>query len=444
MFLLFFSVCLSIPDSYGIFVDARTTTTKTFIFQWNSFESFPKVEFAPTNQNPYFLKINTSILDTENDIKTQTKIVQKIIDFSTSKISSNLYQSTKLYFYCTASRNNITKAQLARLIKQYKALFKEKSPFYVLDSHFKILSEFEEGAYSWVAVNSLLGNFAKHRKTNAVIDFGFNNFKVSYAINKSIFQESAELIQVGSKVFNIFVQSFDSLGKGTALEKMFNYSWGIRDGHVHNPCLFQGYTTVRNGIEHEGRGKFAECVKFIQNNIIETNLSKKLPEFTSTLSVDVYAISYFAYYNFNFNLPNNSNIHDLYRKGQEICQTEWDEIQKEYADANDQFVNEYCFQASLMYSLLTRIGLNKTTRIIKAHKINGAFATYPIGAMQVEISGGEPEEIFVKNMVYYTSLGFLFLIGGIGGVCLSIYISKKMKKLNSKVYHGEKIQAITA
>ena len=444
MFFIFLGISFCLPDSYGIFVDARTKITNAYIFQWNSFDSFPKVEFSPSNENPYFLKLNESILNTEDNSTAQLNIVRQIIDFSNSKIPSNLYQTTKLYFYCTGAIRNISKFRSQRLLKAYKTLFKENSLFYVLDSHFKILTEYEEASYSWVSVNNLLGNFAKHRKTNAVLDLGYKNFRVAYAINKTFIQDNSEYVQVGSRIFNIFTQSFDTLGKETAIERMFNYSWSIRDGHIHNPCLFQGYKTIRNGIEHEGRGKFAECVNFIENNIIDPNISEKLPEFNSTLSLDVYAISYFAYFNYEFKLPNNSNLHDLYRKGQEICQTEWDIFKNEYEKDNIKHKNydDYCFQASFMYSLLTKIGLNKTTTIIKAQKINGAFATYPIGAMQVEISGNEPEEIFVKNIIYYVSLGFLFLIGGVGGVCISIFISHKMKKSKLKVY-GEQIQTIS-
>lgn len=130
-------------------------------------------------------------------------------------------------------------------------------PFFFQYDFARVLSGEEEAAFSWTAVNFLMGALLPHLSgtgdvitpsidTFGTVDLGGASTQISFFVPSQDISDGLFKLQIGSqRHWNIYVKSFLQFGYNSAQLRHFtdlaNYGYQNNDKHVVDNCLFSGY-----------------------------------------------------------------------------------------------------------------------------------------------------------------------------------------------------------
>ncbi|KAG9469820.1 hypothetical protein GDO78_019607, partial [Eleutherodactylus coqui] len=274
---------------YGIVLDAGSSHTNLYIYQWPAekendtgvVEQVAECKVEGNGISSYYLKptdAGRSLLHCMNK-------AQEVIPATQQK-------ETPVYLGATAGM---------RLLRRTNPEVADKVLTSVEDtlrsSHFdfqgaRIITGQEEGAYGWITINYLLGNFIqewsyfKSVRTSGALDLGGASTQITFESDENIESEDNSLhFRLYGKTYNVYTHSFLCYGKDQALRlQLANSITNIQNISLLNPCFNSGYTrnlntsdlynspcvsdqktlTTPPNIRIEGTGDYNLCKQFVQ------------------------------------------------------------------------------------------------------------------------------------------------------------------------------------
>lgn len=327
-------------DRYGIIVDAGSTQTRLYIYQWEgpsnaSFSAHVKpYNEIGTGKHAQYVK-DGGIADMRPS--ELPDFFSDMIKYAESQLPKNKLSSVPIFIKATAGVRILSEAKRFAVVETLKKYLSDrsKSPF-LFDKKLgvQILSGEFEGSFDWLSINYLAGTLRKDSVEKSVIsiDMGGSSLELTFEPTETLMEGAFPLRVNGTDVI-LYTQSYLKFGRNQALLRyqqdllsMFPDSKVVSD-----PCFPKGYEELshRNGQEilFKGSGNYELCLKLTRkllrkskfcacepcamNGVYQPNLPESRP---------IVAIDSFAKIALALGCYGNSSLDCLEKMAYQSCQ----------------------------------------------------------------------------------------------------------------------------
>ncbi|KAK1795128.1 hypothetical protein P4O66_010308 [Electrophorus voltai] len=249
---------------YGIVLDAGSSRTTVYLYQWPAEKENNTGVVTQTNmcqvKGPGISEMNTE----------SWKNLMKCMGNITETVPLSQRNSTSIFLGATAGMRLLHQKNeaAANIILVALQEYLHSLPFDFQNA--SIISGQEEGLYGWITVNYLMGNFlekniwnawvhAHGARTQGSLDLGGASTQIAFAAPDNT--RGKDLVQVAlyGYEYNIYTHSFLCYGKNEAEKKVLaelakkSSNWS----HINHPCYPAGYNITMKASDVFG----SECTK---------------------------------------------------------------------------------------------------------------------------------------------------------------------------------------
>lgn len=434
---------------YGIVLDAGSSHTSLYIYKW-----------------PAEKENDTGVVHQLEECKVKglgiSKYAQKVDEIKTylaacmersrEVVPISQHQETPVYLGATAGM---------RLLRDESETMADK----ILDMVSKTLDEYpfdfqgariitgqEEGAYGWITINYLMGNFPQksswyglvsheeEKQTYGALDLGGASTQITFVppSNETIESPDNSLqFRLYGRDYNVYTHSFLCYGKDQALlQKLAKDIEDTSNGILKDPCFHPGYERVVNisdlyrtpctkrfektlpfhQFQIQGVGDYQRCHESIQELFNTSNCPYSQCAFNGvflpSLQGHFGAFSAF-YFVMNFlNLTSGSSSEQAMKTMVNFCSRPWEEIKTSFVGVKEKYLSEYCFSGTYILTLLLK-GYNFTPSSWKnidfMGKVGGSDAGWTLGYM-LNLTNMIPAEQPLSKPFSHSTYVFLMIL----------------------------------
>ncbi|XP_027443426.2 ectonucleoside triphosphate diphosphohydrolase 3 isoform X2 [Zalophus californianus] len=244
---------------YGIVLDAGSSRTTVYIYQWPA----EKENNTGVVSQTFKCSVKGSgISSYGKNPQDVPKAFEDCMEKVKGQIPAHLHGSTHIYLGATAGmrllrlQNETAANEVLASIQNY---FKSQ-PFDFRGA--QIISGQEEGIYGWITANYLMGNFLEKNlwhmwvhpngvETTGALDLGGASTQISFAAGERVGLNTSDIMKVSlyGYVYTLYTHSFQCYGRNEA-EKRF-LAILVQDSptktNIINPCYPRNYVTTLTG-----------------------------------------------------------------------------------------------------------------------------------------------------------------------------------------------------
>ncbi|XP_078421095.1 ectonucleoside triphosphate diphosphohydrolase 1 isoform X1 [Cetorhinus maximus] len=424
----------SLPQKlkYGIVIDAGSSHTALYIYQWPAekmndtglVEQMSSCEVKGPGISSYWMdvqKAGLSLKECLNDAK--------------GKLPENQHNETPLYLGATAGMR-LLRLQNQPLSERLLSSVGEFIKTYAFNFQgARILTGQDEGAFGWITINYLMGNFlqdsaGENPQTLGALDLGGASTQITFIPDRKIESEESSLhFRLYGKSYNMYTHSYLCYGQDQALKLLLKQLNVTDNGTILNPCFNNGYSksinvtaffnspctaghhsTSHRTLTLSGTGNSVQCRSYVKNIFNFTPCDWSTCSFNGVYLPQVkgeFAAFSAFYFVMNFLNLTNGGPHDLDKVKKavdEFCSRPWFEVNNLFS-IDEQYLSEYCFSGHYILSLLQN-GYNFTSANWKTikfmRKIKGSAAGWTLGYM-LNLTNMIPAELPYTRPLTHTS-----------------------------------------
>ncbi|XP_015144106.1 ectonucleoside triphosphate diphosphohydrolase 1 isoform X4 [Gallus gallus] len=407
---------------YGIVLDAGSSHTNLYVYEWPA----EKENDTGVVQQVEVCKVEGPGISgySQTTEKAGPSLVQCLRQ-AEGVIPLKQHQETPVYLGATAGMRLLRLENKDAAEKVLSSVEKtlRSAPFNFQGA--RIISGQEEGAYGWITINYLLGNFKQSgwkkflhslksvSETSGALDLGGASTQITFVPDEISSESPQNLLyfRLYGKDYRVYTHSFLCYGKDQALQqKLARDLQSTENSSLFDPCFHQGYQrtiSVSNFFKNpctsvekkqfpfsqlhiEGEGNYEKCRRNIQNLFNKTDCPYSSCSFNGIylppLQGDFGAFSAF-YFVMNFlNLTSDDpfTLDEVASAIKKFCARPWHEVKLQYHQIKEKYLSEYCFSGAYILSLLEN-GYEFTTenwkRIHFLGKIGSSDAGWTLGYM---------------------------------------------------------------
>ncbi|CAJ0927921.1 unnamed protein product, partial [Ranitomeya imitator] len=239
------------PQEYGIVLDAGSSHTNLYIYQWPA----EKENDTGVVEQVYECKVDGNGISSYYLKPVDAgRSLQSCIDRAQRTVPDRQQKETPVYLGATAGMRLLrrTNPMVAKEVLTSVENTLRSSPFDFQGA--RIITGQEEGAYGWITINYLLGNFIQELsqsqsvRTSGALDLGGASTQITFESNENIESEDNSLhFRLYGKTYDVYTQSFLCYGKDQALRKQLaNSIANLHNVSLLDPCFNSGYTRDLN------------------------------------------------------------------------------------------------------------------------------------------------------------------------------------------------------
>ncbi|XP_030058795.1 ectonucleoside triphosphate diphosphohydrolase 1 [Microcaecilia unicolor] len=401
---------------YGIVLDAGSSHTSVYVYSWPA----EKENDTGIVQQVEVCKVDgPGISSYSNDVEKAGLSLQNCMNTAKKVIPKNKHKDTPVYLGATAGMRllSLNNSEIAEKV----LLSVEKTlRLYPFDfQSCRIITGQEEGAYGWISINYMLGNFNQRSSwmlfeqasvTTGALDLGGASTQITF-VPKNNIDESPDnflLFRLYGNTYNVYTHSFLCYGKDQALRVRLASDIKVaRSTTLQNPCFNVGYVKnisaddlysspctasyklfLGSSILVTGSGDYQQCQQNMQDMFDKADCFYSRCSFNGIfqpeLSGEFGAFSAF-YFVMNFlNLTSGSDLSKMKETMKEFCSTPWETVKENFPDIKEKYLSEYCFSGTYILTLLELgYGFNSENwgNLYFFRKIKGSDAVWTLGYM---------------------------------------------------------------
>ncbi|XP_075999653.1 ectonucleoside triphosphate diphosphohydrolase 1 isoform X1 [Genypterus blacodes] len=394
---------------YGIVLDAGSSHTALYIYQWPAEKDNNTGRVKQINackvKGPGISSYSSSPVKAGESLKVCMQEAEQLVP-------STRHRETPLYLGATAGMRLLNIENSAASNRVFQAVTEALQRFPFSYEGARILSGQEEGAFGWVTVNYLDDRLMQGLETTGALDLGGASTQISFVSDTYDGSESPSNsvnFRLYGNDYNLYTHSFLCYGKDQALRMTLAYQTRSGPSTITDPCFNPGYNDTKTysvvydspcvsdrrpirapaSFTHIGQGNFQKCQEAVRNVFNVTHCKYSRCSFNGVFQPLVQGpFGAFSAYYFVMNFLNLTDtsipLDTVKERISSYCATPWMQIKQQHPDIKVKYLAEYCFSATYIITLLTE-GYNFTSesysnlKFIK--KIKGSDAGWTLGYM---------------------------------------------------------------
>ncbi|XP_061911346.1 ectonucleoside triphosphate diphosphohydrolase 1 isoform X2 [Entelurus aequoreus] len=394
---------------YGIVLDAGSSHTTVFIYQWpaekDNNTGRAEQKHACNVKGPGISSYSGTPWKAGESLRACMQEVEE-------NIPGKRHAETPLYLGATAGMRLLEKANSSASEEVFKAVSETLQKFPFSYQGARILSGQEEGAFGWVTVNYLDDRLKQGLETTGALDLGGASTQISFV--SKMFDDSESpgnsvTFRLYGNDYNLYTHSFLCYGKDQALKMALAHQTQAGPQALLDPCMHPGYNKTEDysslydspcvsdrkpqgapaRFQHSGSGNFQQCQDVVRNLLDSSQCKHSQCSFNGvyqpTLEGMFGAFSAYYYAMSFLNLTDTSvPLQAVKERIGSFCATPWEQVQQQNPKIKLKYLFGYCFTGTYLITLLTE-GYNFTSETYSSikyvHKIKGSEAGWTLGYM---------------------------------------------------------------
>ncbi|XP_077205497.1 ectonucleoside triphosphate diphosphohydrolase 1 isoform X2 [Paroedura picta] len=316
--------------------------------------------------------------------------LKQCMDKAKLVVPARKYKETPVYLGATAGMRLLRKQNknIADKVLSEVTATLDSYPFNFQGA--RILSGGEEGAYGWITVNYLLGNFKESVwprflpriypsvETTGALDLGGASTQITFVPDQENIESQGNIVNfyLYGKNYTVYTHSFLCYGKDQALRlKLIKDVQGRAEEKYQDPCFNPGYKRIMkvsdlltnpcvagsvpslsfSQIEIEGTGQYENCQTSIERIFNLTHCPYSKCSFNGIFLPPVrgkFAAFSAFYYVMSFLNATKTPMDQTVQKIKAFCSRPWDEVKAAYPKVKEKYLSDYCFAAVYIMLLL--------------------------------------------------------------------------------------------
>ncbi|KAG7492525.1 hypothetical protein MATL_G00014900 [Megalops atlanticus] len=387
---------------YGIVLDAGSSHTSVYIYEWPA----EKENNTGMVRQTHACNVKgKGISSYAWNISYAGMSLRECMEEAKEKIPVWRHPETPVYLGATAGMRllRMFNAAVSDQVLSSVERFLQTYPF--LYQGARIISGQEEGAYGWITVNYLNGNFRKALTTMGALDLGGASTQITFVSKQEVeSEENSMLFRLYGNDYHVYTHSFLCYGKDQALKLALAKQLQTGESQLRDPCFHPGYIEQKSlasspcvpetrphdserTFTHTGTGNASLCQEVVKRIFNFTHCPWGRCSFNGVFQPPVEgqfgAFSAF-YFVMNFLNLTSDSLEQSKLKMDHYCSTPWAEIKQRYPSVKQKYLAEYCFSGTYILTLLEN-GYNFTSENWKdiqfIKKIGDSDAGWTLGYM---------------------------------------------------------------
>ncbi|EJD74794.1 hypothetical protein, variant [Loa loa] len=353
--------------NYSIVIDAGSTGSRLFLYKYRSVNDRELIDVKPVMDElsfrPVVKKITPGLSSFRDKPEDAAEYIKPLLDYAVEFIPLNKHLYTSLFIFATAGMRLLPIEEQSEILRNLHQNLPFQTNVQIIPGHIKVIEGKWEGIYSWIAVNYILGRFARNRTeflrqpTVGIIDMGGASVQIAIELNlTSGIGESVESINLGCKdseqtySYRLFVTTFLGYGVNEALrkyeQKLSNdlVMDNTNKSYIRDPCLpVNLLKTVKNKdgsqFSRKGIGDWDTCMKNLASLLTTTVANPEcyvqqcLFGLVRSPSISLSEIELYGFSEYWFSLQDVLSIGGQYdfsktaSRARQFCHMKWSTIQ---------------------------------------------------------------------------------------------------------------------
>lgn len=392
---------------YGILVDAGSSSSKMKIYKWSapkSVDYMPKIEFVEQ------VKFKTPITDFTDDPEGLSNYVDDMLIWGAENIPEEKHSSTPILLQATAGMRFLESEVTYDLLSQVREILSNSSrnPFApITHDDVSVLSGEEEGVYSWIAANYLLGFFDSKKPVSesvGIMEMGGGSTQIAFIPEGPVYDGEFQ-VRLANRRYSIYVHSYLNFGVNGMKREIADHilSEDPTSDHVLEPCVLKDDKTtisLEDGVTVEviGDSNATRCHQVLQElmkPVEGIDCQPKPCVIREVYQPDIgnghfYATSAFAYAPKHLNAVRGDgtlDLEQLFESGQEYCALTLEEAVELYPNNSPKYLSGDCMMANYIPTLLQHYGFSLDThKVTLTSKIGSEQIDWALGSMLMKLS----------------------------------------------------------
>ncbi|XP_041317461.1 ectonucleoside triphosphate diphosphohydrolase 7 isoform X1 [Pyrgilauda ruficollis] len=160
--------------NYGVVVDCGSSGSRVFVYFWpphngNPHDLLDIKQMRDRSSRPVVKKIKPGISVTAAAPEQATPYLRPLLRFAAAHVPPRKHKETPLYILCTAGMRLLPERQQAAILEDLVTNVPLEFDFLFSKSHAEVISGKQEGVYSWIGINFVLGRFDHEDEEDAVV-----------------------------------------------------------------------------------------------------------------------------------------------------------------------------------------------------------------------------------------------------------------------------------
>lgn len=352
-------------EHYRLVIDAGSSGSRIYVYHISEGENgkMPEIKIVDSK------KVTPGVSEFPNNPERVYLQMDTLLEFAQSKIDKKYWTKTELHLMATAGMRLLTSEEQNSTMEALTGFFTKGTPFDFQEAI--VLSGQYEGLYGWTALNYLDDHFAADQSRESLLEMGGASTQIAF-VSEDANNENVVHRKYGDVEFDLYAKSYLEMGQDRAITIA-----GVP------ACFPKGYQ-LDNSL---GIGDFNRCgeeIVGIFNQYCAENPKADCLFNTAFKASDAdqyAAISAFYYTLDFFGFNGKVDLDDLKQKGENFCGMSWEEVRKEFENAEEIYLRAYCFNASYFYTLFTQgYGMDNDFVIESKNDVDGSEITWTLGA----------------------------------------------------------------
>lgn len=268
---------------YAVMIDAGSSGSRVHIYVWppHTGDTRQLLQIRMLHNQlgkDVFHHITPGLSSCASDPSSASKYIEPLLKFAANNIPKDKHKETPLFILATAGMRLLPVETQTAILDDLRTDIPKNYSFLFPSNHAEVITGKEEGIYSWIAVNYLMGRFDHSIETGPMTTIEFNDKRIRRAQSISMLEMGGASVQIAFEVTsNGHLERLQSRHSKQALNNVISeFNLGCNDHDTeHNYRL---YVTTYLGLgANVARSSYVNALisATIHSNIDNTSLASK-------------------------------------------------------------------------------------------------------------------------------------------------------------------------
>ncbi|KAI1277974.1 Ectonucleoside triphosphate diphosphohydrolase 7 [Halotydeus destructor] len=169
---------------YAVLIDAGSSGSRVHIYTWpphsGDKRQLLKIRYLKDeNGKDVAKRINPGLSSCSKEPSSSSEYIRPLIDFAARSVPSSKHHETPLFILATAGMRLLDKSTQEAILDNLRRDIPKNHSFHFPPNHAQVITGKEEGIYSWITVNYLMGRFDHSVNAEQPVAINLNNSPIT-------------------------------------------------------------------------------------------------------------------------------------------------------------------------------------------------------------------------------------------------------------------------
>ncbi|KAF8039688.1 hypothetical protein BT93_B2027 [Corymbia citriodora subsp. variegata] len=235
------------PRFHGLVINAAPSRSSIHVFEFYNEGAFPSL--AVDGSGTASEKVRPGLAGFVDDPEGAGRSISQLIKFAKRRVRKKDRAKTKVVLAVSGGLEGLSPGVRGRIVESCRRVLR-KSGFMFRDEWARVITGEDEGVFSWVAVNYILGTLGSESEdTTGTVELGGRSLEVTFALKEATQMQTSRVVKLGGTTYNLYTLSLQQFGQDDAWRsynelhspRELRTASSSNDKHVMNPCVPRGY-----------------------------------------------------------------------------------------------------------------------------------------------------------------------------------------------------------